>query len=256
MPAAHETPRPRRRFLRWMLGGLVALIIAAAVGIVVWSQVGVYAAEPQPLADVRADTGIRFSDSGAAIIMEPTTTGDSTIGLVFIPGAKVDPWAYASTLSGLVRDEGISVVITRPWLNLAFFDLRPLASFTDDVPDVDIWMVGGHSLGGVRACMLAEDADALVLFASYCSTDLATTGMPVLSVSGGNDGLSTRSKIEDAAHLLPPDTLFVEIPGANHANFGAYGPQDGDGESSVPVDEMIANVSEIVGDFAAGLAGS
>ena len=59
------------------------------------------------------------------------SAAEPEVGLVFIPGAKVDPWAYASILSGLVTDDDLTVVITKPWLNLAFFDLRPLSSFTD-----------------------------------------------------------------------------------------------------------------------------
>ncbi len=124
----------------------------------------------------------------------------------------------------------MTVVITRPLLNLAFFDPRPLSTFTDLAPDVSTWAVGGHSLGGVRACQLAGDADALVLFASYCcANDLSASGLPVLSLSGSEDGLSTPQKIADAKGELPATATFVEIPGASHASFGSYGPQPGDG---------------------------
>ena len=34
--------------------------------------------------------------------------------------------------------------------------------------------------------------------------------------------------------LLPDDTAYLEIGGGNHAGFGAYGPQRGDGEASLP----------------------
>ena len=111
------------------------------------------------------------------------------------------------------------------------------------MPDVQTWAVGGHSLGGVRACQLATDADALVLFASYCANDLSGSGLPVLSLSGSEDGLSTPQKIADAARELPDDAVFVEIPGASHASFGAYGPQPGDGTPTADpaeVDRVIA----------------
>ena len=239
--------RRRRRLLRWIGGGLLGIVLLAAVGIVVWSQVGVYQPEAAPLAAVRADPAIRFSDGASAIVMEPTDTETvSEVGLVFIPGAKVDPWAYARTLSGLVTDDGMTVVITRPWLNLAFFDLRPLTDFTALAPEVQTWAVGGHSLGGVRACSLASDADALVLFASYCATDLSDTDLSVLSLSGSEDGLSTPQKIADARDLLPEDAVMIEIEGANHASFGAYGPQDGDGTATISQDEMVERISSTV----------
>lgn len=252
---APPAPRKRRgrRIAAWVFGILGAVIVAAVVGIVVWSQVGVYQAESEPLAAVRADPAIEITDDGAAVVMAPTG-GDTQTGLVFIPGAKVDPWAYASKLSGLVADEGLTVVITKPWLNLAFFDLRPLSTFTDLAPDVSHWLVGGHSLGGVRACMMAGDADGLVLFASYCSADLAGSGLPVLSLAGSEDGLSTPDKIADAAPKLPADATFVEIEGAAHSSFGDYGPQDGDGTPSISDAEMITRITGEVGEFEGALA--
>lgn len=219
------------------------------VGILIWSQVGVMQAEAEPLAAVQADPAIEITDADAGIVLSPT--GDaSDVGLVFVPGAKVDPWAYASKLSGLVAEEGVTVVITKPWLNLAFFDLRPLSAFTELAPDVDTWLVGGHSLGGVRACQLAADADGLVLFASYCATDLADSGLPVLSVSGSEDGLSTPAKIADARHLLPGDAELQEIDGASHASFGDYGAQPGDGTPTISDEAMRDELTTLVGEFA------
>ena len=113
-----------------MIGGL---IVIAVVGIVIWSQVGVSQAEPEPLAAVKADDRIVITDDSAGIVLAPAE-GAGDVGLVFIPGGKVDPWAYAAKLSDLVAEDGITVVITKPWLNLAFFDLRPLDAFTEPRP--------------------------------------------------------------------------------------------------------------------------
>jgi len=241
-----------RRILRWTLGIVGGVLVAAIVGILIYSQVGVMSAESEPLAAVRADERIAIADDGAGIVLAPAS-GDSSTGLVFIPGAKVDPWAYASILSGLVTDDAMTVVITKPWLNLAFFDLRPLSAFTDLAPDVDTWLVGGHSLGGVKACQLASDADGLVLFASYCANDLSASGLPVLSLAGSEDGLSTPQKISDARPLLPADAVLVEIPGASHASFGDYGAQPGDGTPTADDAEVEAGVVRQIGELAAAL---
>ena len=253
-PAAVRPKKGRRglRVLWWVLGSIGALVVLAAAGIVIWSQVGVMAAEPEPLADVTADPAISITDTAGAIVMEPAD-GESEVGLVFIPGAKVDPWAYANNLAGIVDEGDVTVVITKPWLNLAFFDLRPLSAFTDLVPDVDTWAVGGHSLGGVRSCQLAADADALALFASYCSNDLSDSVLPVISISGSEDGLSTPEKIADARPLLPADAQMEVIEGANHAAFGDYGPQAGDGEATITDEEMDAELTALLLGFAQSL---
>jgi pimeloyl-ACP methyl ester carboxylesterase len=244
--------KPRRRILKRVLWSLAIVVVLAIGGVVAWSQIGVMAAEPVPLASVRENPAITVTDADQGIVLAPAD-GDSEVGLVFIPGAKVDPWAYAAILQGLAED-GVTVVITRPWLNLAFFDPRGLDAFTSADPDIDIWGVGGHSLGGVRACQLASDADALVLFASYCATDLSARDLPVLSLSGSADGLSTPGKIADARHLLPPDAEMVEIPGASHASFGDYGPQAGDGTPSISSEQMHAEVTRLTDGFLAPLA--
>jgi hypothetical protein len=40
--------------------------------------------------------------------------------------------------------------------------------------------------------------------------------------------------------LLTPDATGVETPGGNHAQFGDYGPQDGDGTATIAPDEQWA----------------
>ncbi|MCE0510434.1 alpha/beta hydrolase [Microbacterium aurugineum] len=241
-----------RRILKRVLWSLAIVVVLVVGGVVAWSQIGVMAAEPEPLATVQENPQITVTDADQGIVLEPVD-GESDVGLVFIPGAKVDPWAYAAILQGLAED-GVTVVITRPWLNLAFFDPRGLDAFTSAAPEVGAWAVGGHSLGGVRACQLAPDADALVLFGSYCANDLSQSGLPVLSISGSEDGLSTADKIADARDELPADAEMVEIDGASHASFGDYGPQDGDGTPTISSEEMHAEVTRLVDEFLAPLA--
>ena len=255
-PATAKTPpaapkkRRGRRILAWVLGSIVALIVIAVVGFLLWANIGVMAAEPDALAAVHDDPAVTLTDEGGAWVLAPSS-GESDTGLVFIPGAKVDPLAYAATLVGVVED-GVTVVITKPTLNLAFFDFRPLLDFTSLAPDVADWFVGGHSLGGVRACQLAEGTDGLVLFGSYCANDLSGSGLAALSISGSEDGLSTPEKIDEAAHLLPADTIFVVIEGGNHAGFGAYGPQPGDGEATIPDAEIRAQITDALAPFLLG----
>ncbi len=241
-----------RRVLWWVLGSLAGLVVVAVVGIVIWSQVGVMSAEPGPLESVHSDARITVTDEPGAIVLSPTG-GDSDTGLVFIPGAKVSPWGYAALLAEAVAEDDLTVVITKPWLNLAFFDPRPLDTFTDLAPDVDTWIVGGHSLGGVRACQLTDDADGLAMFASYCATDLSDADLPVLSLAGTEDGLSTPQKIADARSLLPVDAELREIDGAAHSSFGDYGPQAGDGEPTIGDGDMRALVADELGGFAGSL---
>jgi hypothetical protein len=230
------------RVLIWIVSVIVVLVIA----FLVYANIVMQGTRSAALA-VWRDDRVAVHDAGNAVVMTPTGKGGGSaangVGIVFIPGAKVDPYAYMATLRGAVA-HGTTIVITKPTLHLAFFDLRPLSEFEADAPDVTTWAVGGHSLGGVRACQLADDPDVhgLLLFGSYCANDLSDTRLEVLSLSGSDDGLSTPAKVQAARHLLPSDATMVEIAGANHARFGAYGVQPGDGvatASRAQVDAVI-----------------
>lgn len=233
----------------WVVGAVVAVLVLVVGGLLVYANVGRMAAEAEPLTAVEGDPAIELTNEDGAYVLRPAE-GASNEGLIFIPGAKVDPLGYASMLAGLVRD-GVTVVITQPTLGLAILDLRGPAAFTVLAPDVDEWAIGGHSLGGVRACQLAgsDGVEKLILVGSYCATDLSGTEIDVLSISGTEDGLSTPEKIEDAWDLLPADAESVVIEGANHASFGSYGPQSGDGEATIAVDQVHAQVDEAMLSF-------
>lgn len=225
-----------RRIAGAIGGGLLAVVLVAVVGFLVWSE-QTYPAEPKALAEVAQDGRVSTVVDGATVTM--TRTGaENGRGLVFFAGAKVQPEAYEATFRDVVAD-GTTVVIVQSALNLPLFETRPLSAFTDLAPDVTSWSVGGHSMGGVKACMYADadrDAvDGLVLLASYCSGDAlaARDDLPVLSISATNDGLATPAKIEASRADLPTSAEFVAIDGAVHAQFGAYGVQSGDGEPTI-----------------------
>jgi pimeloyl-ACP methyl ester carboxylesterase len=96
--------------------------------------------------------------------------------------------------------------------------------------------------------MMAEDPSVvgLILFGSYCANDLSSSNLAVLSISGSDDGLSTPDKIADAAANLPADATFVEIDGANHASFGDYGVQPGDGTATISSEDMRDRITSII----------
>ena len=226
-----------RRALGRIGAVLFFVLIAALVGFVLWAE-SPMRAEPEPLTSAAPYTA---TDEG--IVMTPTNPTGT--GLVFIAGARVEPASYVAKLSGIV-EAGVTVVIVQPILNFAIFEYRPLSEF--EIPGVDTWYVGGHSLGGVKACLYAADpaneVAGLVLFSSYCASSIADTDLPVLTLSAENGGLSTPSKIADAADLLPPGNTVVTIPGAVHAQFGDYGEQPGDGTptaSDAEVSTVITN---------------
>ena len=96
----------------------------------------------------------------------------------------------------------------------------------------------------MRHVLSTPDVNGLVLFGSYCANDLSGSVIPVLSLGGSEDALSTPAKIEKASTKLPTDAEFVQIDGANHARFGDYGGQSGDGTATSSSDETRGILTE------------
>jgi pimeloyl-ACP methyl ester carboxylesterase len=85
-----------------------------------------------------------------------------------------------------------------------------------------------------------DSFSGLIFLAAYPAkgNDLSSTRLPVLSLVGQFDLLATEEKIEKARPLLPTDTRYVTIVGGNHAWFGNYGKQKGDGKAFIEPEEQ------------------
>jgi hypothetical protein len=159
--------------------------------------------------------------------------------LIFYPGGKVSPDAYAPLCSKIAAQGYIVIIVPMP-LNLAVLSPDKAEEVIKSYPNIKNWAIGGHSLGGVMAVSFAkkhtDEIKALALFASYPQDkdNISETKLKVLSVWGSEDGCADISKIKAAQTIVPKDSVFKEITGGNHAQFGNYGFQKGDNEAKIP----------------------
>ena len=95
-------------------------------------------------------------------------------------------------------------------------------------------VVIGHSLGGTVGSMIGSSnarVTHLVFLASYPIKDVSKK--EVLVITSENDLVLDASKIEENTTHLPENYRNIWITGGNHAQFGWYGKQKGDGEATV-----------------------
>jgi pimeloyl-ACP methyl ester carboxylesterase len=163
---------------------------------------------------------------------------DPAVGLILYPGGRVDPRAYAPPARAIAAGGYLVVIVPMP-LNLAVFGPNRAAEVMDTFPGIELWAIGGHSLGGAMAARFAyrqsSAVHGLVLWASYpaASDDLSARELAVVSIYGTRDGLATGEKIAASRPLLPAETCWVAIVGGNHAQFGWYGPQSADNPATI-----------------------
>ena len=68
----------------------------------------------------------------------------------------------------------------------------------------------------------------------------------MLSIGGSDDGLSTPEKISAASSLLPEQANIVQVDGLNHAGFGDYGVQPGDGVATLSSEQERTMITDLL----------
>lgn len=198
--------------------------------------------------------GNKITENSDFILLESENySGDET--MIFYPGGLVDPHSYLAWQHQLVEQRpSLRIITVKMPSNLAVFNAQKGGILLDFYPETGKWIVAGHSLGGAFATNFAdqhrEKIDALVYLAAYPADDrMKDFEKTILSISASNDGLTTREDIEKSRSALPegyemdnlldfpPDlsqrTLYYEIKGGNHAQFGSYGNQEGDLQATI-----------------------
>lgn len=174
-------------------------------------------------------------------------------GMIFYPGGRVEHEAYAPLMRACA-DRGILCLLLEMPLDLAVLDMHAAQEVRNAYADeTDVWLIGGHSLGGAMAASHAagheQDYTGLVLLGAYAADDLRDTGLRVLSVFGSEDGVLNREKYEACLANYPKDFMEMEIEGGNHAGFGDYGEQAGDGKASIAREAQIARTADAIAEM-------
>ena len=229
----------------------VCLALLLVIGIGGYAYVSdYYHADETALEAMACQTGsVQAEQDGDVIWFVPE---EPTAGLIFYPGGKVEHTAYAPLLRACAEN-GILCALVRMPGNLAVLDANAADGLQEAYPEIATWYIAGHSLGGAMAANYAaahaEDFDGLILLAAYSTKDLTGTPLRVLSVYGSEDGVMNRESYEKNRANLPADSTEVVLDGGCHAQFGSYGPQDGDGVPTISGEEQVRQTTEAITAF-------
>lgn len=212
------------------LSTLAGLILVAGGGLFIYSS-DYYHADDSIESIIENDEDISKTDN--ALIFKADTTDT---GIIFYPGGKVEYTAYVPLMEE-IKDWGITCVLVNMPFNLAIFDSNAADQYIEDMTEISSWYMAGHSLGGAFAARYAaanaDKIDGLIMCAAYQTKDISQTDLNVLSIYGSEDKVLDLEKYEENISNLPSNYTEVIIEGGNHANFGNYGEQEGDGTASV-----------------------
>jgi hypothetical protein len=177
---------------------------------------------------------------------------NSTVGFIFYPGGKVEYTAYIPLMKKL-SDNGITCLLVDMPFNLAVLDINRAKGLQELYPNITNWYIGGHSLGGSMAASYLsnnlDSFDGLILLGSYSTVDFSNSDIKVLSIYGSNDLVMNREKYIEYKNNIDDNLKEVVIDGGNHAYYGMYGNQKGDGVSSITNREQINITANYIIDF-------
>lgn len=241
------------RYLRW-------LWVGSAIVFMIWLFTSYQAQGFDKATALTSTANVTVSQSDDTMTFQPVESA-MNVHFLLLPGAMVEPLAYAP-LARSLAEQGISTTIMAlPWRGApvgfekqAFFTRLLTLIETDTTTN---WVIGGHSRGAALAAQFAHDhpdtVQGVVLLATTHpkdeSANLSGSTLPVLKVYASNDEVASVSQIEANKRYLPDDTHYVLIEGGNHGQFGWYGAQLGDGSATISREVQQAQLLSVLVTF-------
>ena len=230
-----------RKHWKWLIPAL--LIVALTVGFLVYAGI-YYHADGTALAALESDGTVEVSRTDFGWLFDGPSETDA---LIFYPGAKVEAAAYAPLLHRLAG-EGMDVLLVEMPLRFAIFGMNKAEPLFDRY-GYSSWYIGGHSLGGAvaadYACANPEGLTGVILLAAY-PTKTMDENLVLISIYGSEDEILNPKRVEAGRALAPKAYAECVIDGGNHAQFGSYGLQTGDGTAAVSPEEQRRQTVEAI----------
>jgi len=271
-----------KRILRVIFLAITALAIVAGIAFYVYVSVYYRADDSETVAGALvSDEAVEVDETDYGWFFDGPSEENL---LVFYPGGKVEETAYATFLH-ILAERGMDVCLVKMPFHLAVFGIDRAEAVLKDPACAGYKRryVGGHSLGGVMAasfaasCMdsqkqsglevqekksddsqidsreagqaeLSDEAlslDGVILCAAYPAVRLEEP-LRELVLYGSEDGVLNMDALRKADDYAPVDHTEYVIRGGNHAQFGDYGIQKGDGEALISARDQQEEAVEVI----------
>ncbi len=227
---------------------VLAILVFVMVLTSVWYMRSTYSSEVDVDDYLKQDGKVKVSEIEDGLFLDGQ--GIDT-AIIFYPGAKVEYTSYLPLFYRLA-ERGIDSFLLEMPLDMAFLGIEKANDILADY-EYENWYMAGHSLGGAMAAVYAsehlKDLSGLILLAAYPTENLNRKGFSVLSLYGSEDQILNFGKLENSHVYMPETFTEICIEGGNHAGFGNYGEQNGDGEALISREEQQERTAEEILKF-------
>lgn len=236
----------RKKKIIWAAAIVLGVLLIALVAGIIYIN-DVYDADTRARESLVSKDGIQISKEEYGYFFDGSGTEKA---IVFYPGAKVDYTSYAPLMKQLAG-QGVDCFLVKMPLNLAILGKDKAADIMKEY-SYEKWYIAGHSLGGAMAAAYVAESNqwsGLVLLAAYPTEQLPEQNFKVLSIYGTNDEVVNTDKLIKGREFYPSNSREVSIEGGNHAFFGDYGEQRGDGTASISREEQQKQTVNAIVDW-------
>jgi hypothetical protein len=187
----------------------------------------------------------------------PKNTTPKT-AFIIIPGGNSDPEGLAPTAHQIAAAGYLVIIVPMPDCVSMPNGGKRADKIISDFENIEKWVIGGHSVGAVSACLYAagndDIIDGVVIWASIPPGDMTALGVKILTVYGSEDGRNPPESVALQASLLPVNSIFVKIEGGNHTQFAYYDTSpdlylEGDKPATITLEEQQNIIVNATVDF-------
>jgi pimeloyl-ACP methyl ester carboxylesterase len=152
----------------------------------------------------------------------------SGIGVILYPGGRCDSRAYAPIMKPLAA-AGHHVFVACMPLRMAVLDSNRAEKIIAANPQINTWILGGHSMGGAMAAAYVYKHPGalagLFFIAAYAASmhAMPDSPLPMAMLYGTRDNITRQSEFAASHERLPHHTAYKAIEGGDHYQFGSFG---------------------------------
>ena len=222
----------------------IAVVLAVRSGCFFLYVADYYHADANALAALNSDGTVTVTRTAEGWLFDGPSESDA---LIFYPGAKIEEASYAP-LMHLLAEKGMDAFLIEMPFHLSIFG-KDKADNVISGYKYDHFYIGGHSLGGAMAAEYAsghhEQLTGIVMLAAYSLKHLDDS-LAAVTIYGSEDGVLNMGRLAAGEKNLPVNAGTCVIQGGNHAQFGNYGEQKGDGKASISAQEQQRQTVELI----------
>jgi pimeloyl-ACP methyl ester carboxylesterase len=214
-----------KKFLK-ILAAIVIIVPLLAFGWLTYSTQKNHAVAGDDALAALVSNEVVDIETGDWIVMRPSGAAPRA-GLIFYPGAYCDIRGYAPILREVAAQGYLVIAVSMPF-DFSIFAPNSADEVRAAFPEIEDWVLAGHSMGGASAARYAyyhqDDVAGLILWDSNPSpyNSLADSKLPVMHIHRATLDGTAPQRFLDEKGLFPADSKWVPVPGGMHLYYGSF----------------------------------